>query len=459
MSQGPVQLPQPGELFLERYEVIEQLGQGAMGAVYRLHHKGLRRDFALKVMLPEFSLNDDYRARFEREARINARLTHPNAVQVYDTGVWRGLLYIIMELLSGGALRERMTDGQPAPLALTLSVGEQLAQVLVAAHAMQLVHRDLKPENLMLEATSTGEPRLVVVDFGLAFIADASDLRRMTQVEGRITGTPMYLSPEQASGSRDIGPATDLYAMGVILYELMTGLPPFDAPTVMEILTRHLFVPPTPPSQLAPNATIPPALEVLVMQLLHKEAARRPSADDALRAMHELIASPDDTGRSVQVLQSRAQRMVEGQTRREAPSRDRDLALLNTEEGLVPTAPHRPVTSRQVAILGELSVLGQLPDADMMIALGACGIRARAIERVEQASVGAVVFAPVASAAQLEAMVEAGYAVMAGVFPQDLDRITALARAGVMETVTLPIDHAELVRKTQRALRKAKRRR
>ena len=452
-----MRMPIPGDLILDRYEIISLIGQGAMGCVYHVRHRALGSSFAVKVLQPQYTLIEDYRHRFLREARINAQLRHPHAVQVYDVGQWQGWLYIVMEYLTGRPLRDHMTDGVALDWVMTMTVARQLASVLVAAHDISLVHRDLKPENIMVEYDEQGQQRMVVVDFGLAFIEQSEDLSRMTRDRGAISGTPAYLSPEQAMGG-EVGPAADVYSMGCILYELLTGHAPFEAPSVMEIITRHMFVPPSPLRQINPGLTAPPAMEQLVLRMLSKDPGQRPDAPQVQARLEDLWAMPDHQGRGRQAaaVLSRAQRMVEGVTLKVAP-----LDAVEAVQTLDWTAEHSralsAVTAPQLGTRVAFYQRSPLPET-LIIALASNELLPLHAPTLEQCRGAAVIVAPLAEPSALDAL----KAIAPVIVPSpagDMERIQALLRAGADEVVAWPMDDVqELARKIQRVLRKSQRR-
>jgi serine/threonine protein kinase len=227
------------------YEVLEEIGRGAMGVVYKARQLSLNRLVALKMIVAGGHTSADEVARFRAEADAVARLQHPNIVQIYEVGEHDGLPYFSLELCPGGSLDRRL-QGTPRPPAEAARLVQTLAAAVDAAHQSRLVHRDLKPANLLL---TDGGPQAVVkiADFGLAKrLGEAGQT-----LSGAIVGTPSYMAPEQAGGrSRDVGPAADIYALGAILYELLTGRPPFKAPSALDTLLQVVADDPVPPRQL-----------------------------------------------------------------------------------------------------------------------------------------------------------------------------------------------------------------
>jgi formylglycine-generating enzyme required for sulfatase activity/predicted Ser/Thr protein kinase len=249
-----------------RYRVKKKLGGGGMGTVYLVENTELQRDEALKV--PRFGADDDpeARERFLREARAAARLEHPNLCPVYHVGVQDGVHFLTMRYLRGKPLSDYTHQPQPPRTAVEIAL--QLAQALEYAHGQGVIHRDLKPSNVLMCA-GVGP---VVLDFGLAKELRQSE-RKLTQ-SGQILGTPAYMPPEQVQGQLDrIGPASDVYSLGVILYELLTGHEPFEGLSVAEVLVKVLYAEPLPPSALCPGLS--PVLGAICLKALAKAPEQR----------------------------------------------------------------------------------------------------------------------------------------------------------------------------------------
>jgi Protein kinase domain/Protein of unknown function (DUF1559) len=247
------------------YEILGELGRGGMGVVYRARHLGLNRIVALKMILAGGHAGPDELTRFRGEAEAVARLNHPNIVQVHDVGESGGLPYFSLEFVEGGSL-DRKLNGTPLAADEAAKLVETLARAMAAAHAAGLVHRDLKPANVLL--TGDGTPK--VTDFGLAKKLDTAG----QTASGAVMGTPSYMAPEQAGGkSAEIGPGCDVYALGAILYECLTGRPPFKAATPLDTMMQVVSAEPVPPTQLQPS--LPRDLETICLKCLQKEPARR----------------------------------------------------------------------------------------------------------------------------------------------------------------------------------------
>jgi WD40 repeat protein len=248
------------------YEILGELGRGGMGVVYKARQLRLNRLVALKILRATPDVAPDQHARFVVEGEALARLQHPNVVQIYDVGFYQQQLYFALELVEGGSLAEKLA-GQPMPVREAAALLACLAEAMHDTHARGILHRDLKPGNVLL--TPNGVPK--VTDFGLAKTVDV-DLK-LTRT-GDLLGTPAYMAPEQALGQRSrIGPWTDIYALGVILYEVLTGRPPFLAATYQELLQQVTWHEPVSPRQLQPQ--VPRDLETICLKCLQKEPSKR----------------------------------------------------------------------------------------------------------------------------------------------------------------------------------------
>ncbi|MCB9630269.1 MAG: serine/threonine protein kinase [Sandaracinaceae bacterium] len=429
----------PGDVVAERFEIKRLLGEGGMGAVYLATQTQLRRDVALKVILPEHAARKGARSRFEREARVASALRHPNAVEIYDFGEHQGSLYMAMELLEGQTLRASVDlDLPPLAVPRALRYARQVADVLAAAARIGLVHRDLKPENIMIERKADGEERVVVVDFGLAFMADQGDMGRLTR-EGVVTGTPDYMSPEQARGI-EVTPATDVYALGCILYEMLTANPPFSGDTAI-LISRHLFVAPTPIRDAYPDVAVPGALDDLILRMLDKTPEARPSAQSVRDALVVVDPAAPERHGSTQGgrLLGRAARMVS-----KAPVSTHAPTIASTEDVVIPG--HGSTGGLDVAYIGPV-------DDALSLALAANGLYLRPHDN----SPANAVYAPGMSAAEVQLLSRAGVPVLTDAPRGDMDRLSQLLRAGAADVVVTPCDPDEVARKLARAIRKSER--
>jgi hypothetical protein len=249
----------------DRYDVVRPLGSGGMGEVFLARDRVLGRDVALKVLRKQFAGDEEFAERFKREAMSAASLSHSNIVQVYDRGeTEEGSSYIAMEYVPGGTLKEKITGEGPLVAADAAALGAQVAEALGAAHERGLVHRDIKPQNVLLTATG----RAKVADFGIARAGSSATISRT----GSVMGTAGYMSPEQALG-KPATPKSDLYSLGVVLYEALTGELPFTADNPIAVSMKHVNEPLRPPIELDPS--IPDGMNALVTKLLEKDPEDR----------------------------------------------------------------------------------------------------------------------------------------------------------------------------------------
>jgi eukaryotic-like serine/threonine-protein kinase len=285
-----------------RYRILTKLGEGGMGAVYRGEQISLKRAVAVKLLRSELSANQTLLKRFNAEAEAVAKLSHPNTVNIYDFGQDAdGSLFIAMEFIEGRSLRSAIQTEGPFSPGRAFHVAQQVAASLSDAHAHAIVHRDLKPDNVMLQTRGRQADVVRVLDFGIAKLRDDSRATQqaMTQA-GDMLGTPQYMAPEQIRGETIDG-RTDVYALGCMLYEMLTARLPFEAPTIMAMLTKHLTEQPVPPSLRRPDLGLSPAVDQLVLCAMAKEPAARPASMDQLGEMiaaliSTLPASPNRSG-------------------------------------------------------------------------------------------------------------------------------------------------------------------
>jgi serine/threonine-protein kinase len=258
-----------------RYRAQRRLGSGGMAEVWCAEDEVLGRRVALKLMGGRFAESPEFRERFRREAQAAAGLAHPNIVGIFDRSEWDGTPYIAMELVDGKTLKELVLERGPLPPEIAVDLTEQILRALGYAHRRGIVHRDIKPQNVIIDR----EGQAKVADFGIARAGDTSE---MTQT-GAIVGTVQYLSPEQAEG-HPVDRRADLYSVGIVLYELLTGQVPFDGEAPISIAIKQINERPVPPRQLEPR--IPPALEAVVLRALEKDPARRfQTAEEFLAAL------------------------------------------------------------------------------------------------------------------------------------------------------------------------------
>jgi serine/threonine-protein kinase len=226
-----------GQVLLGKYIVLGGLGAGSMGTVYEAENLSVGRHVALKILNPQFASNHEAALRFQREARAAAKIGHPNIVDILDMGrTDEGLPFIVMEFLEGRDLYNVLSDGVPLILARAVDIAIQVLEALGAAHAAGIVHRDIKPENVFLTQRGSRSEFVKLLDFGIAKFQDASEGSRRMTVDGTTLGTPMYMSPEQARGRPDIDARTDIYSVGVLLFEMLSGRPPYPGDNYNQII-------------------------------------------------------------------------------------------------------------------------------------------------------------------------------------------------------------------------------
>ncbi len=265
-------------LFDGRYRIQRKLGAGGMADVYLAEDQELGRRVAIKILNGRHANDDQFIERFRREAKNAAALNHPNIVSIYDRGNAEDTYYIAMEFLDGRTLKELIVGRGSAPINVAIEYARQILSALRFAHRHGIVHRDIKPHNVLVD----GEGRVKVTDFGIA----RAGTSQMTET-GSIVGTAQYLSPEQARGG-EVDPRSDLYSLGIVLYELLTGKTPFEGETPVEIAMKHLSTAPKPPSKLRPD--IPPELDMVVLRALAKSPDDRYQSADEMEADLERVA-------------------------------------------------------------------------------------------------------------------------------------------------------------------------
>ncbi len=266
------------------YRITKLLGEGGMGAVYLAEHPGIGRKAAVKVLHPDLTRHTDIATRFFNEARAANAIHHPGIVEVLDFGTLpTGVSYIVMEYLEGDSLAKRLRTGGRMPMATALEYTRQAAAALGAAHDAGIVHRDLKPDNLYVvpDPRNPGREMIKVLDFGIAKLgAGPTNPGSVKTRTGTIMGTPVYMSPEQCRGTKEVDHRTDIYALGIILYEMLCGTPPFVSEGHGELIHLHISAPPPPPRSR--NPAIPERLEATVLRALAKDPAQRFQTMDEL---------------------------------------------------------------------------------------------------------------------------------------------------------------------------------
>lgn len=248
----------------DRYTILERIGGGGMADVYRAHDKLLDRSVAVKVLRSQFTDDEEFVSRFRREAQAAARLSHPNIVNIYDVGLDEQAYYIIMEYISGETLKDKIERESPLPVETAVRIAIEIAEALEHAHQNNLVHCDIKPHNILV----TRSGRIKVTDFGIARAVTSSTMTN----SGTIIGSVHYFSPEQAKGTA-VGAKSDIYSLGIVLYEMLTGHVPFTGESPISIALKHLQEEPRAPRELNPE--IPPLIEAIIVKAMHKDPAAR----------------------------------------------------------------------------------------------------------------------------------------------------------------------------------------
>ena len=261
----------------EAYTIEGEIGRGGMGVVYRARDERLHRRVAIKVLPPELAYQKDIRERFAREAQTAARLSHPHIVPIHDVGDKAGLVYFVMGYVEGESLGARIKRRGKLPPDEARRIMKETADALSAAHSLSIIHRDIKPDNILLEGT---RGRVMVTDFGIAKAASATSSATLTGI-GVAIGTPQFMSPEQAAGEREIDGRSDVYSLGVVSYQMLTGELPFNAPTVAGILMKQITEP--APVLHTTRSDIPEDLSLAVARCLEKDPENRWPTADALR--------------------------------------------------------------------------------------------------------------------------------------------------------------------------------
>ena len=350
-SDSPPEGPDPliGTLVAEKFEILEQLGEGAMGRIYRARHLALDRMVAIKVLHKHLGGEDRVAKRFHREAKAASRLSHPNSVQIIDFGrTPDGLLYIAMELLEGEDLQTVLDHDHPLS---PERIGHILVPALRAveeAHRAGVIHRDFKPDNIILWDDRGGREHVKVCDFGIAKVLDSREGSSIT-VDGFVCGTPQYMAPEQARGD-DIDHRVDVYAAGVVLYQMLVGKVPFGGDTALGIITKHLTDTAVPPHVRAPELGIPLVLEDIAKKAMSKDPAERfQSAGELADAIEIAVKSLGDDARA---------RLGSGTFNAERTKRERRPGDTTAKTAIVPSEPSTiPSEGRNAAIAAAVVIV------------------------------------------------------------------------------------------------------
>jgi len=308
LSGAPRGDPLLGRTIKGRYRIVSRLGDGGMGAVYRAEQLSVGRTVALKVLHREFARDEEFVHRFHQEARLAAGLNHPRLTTVFDFDQSEdGSLFIVMEYLEGTRLSDLIQSSSPLEIARAVRLAIQIGEGIEAAHAAGVIHRDIKPQNIMVRAPGDD---VKLMDFGIARLNDGGDVQ-LTRA-GAMMGTPLYMSPEQIEG-RAVGEKTDIYAFGVVLYEMLSGQTPFSAPTSAAVLAKQLNEAPRPLRAARPD--VPPVLERIVMQALDKDPEyRQERIAEVVRGLRAVAGTaapaPDETYVSTRTIVSGGERTL-----------------------------------------------------------------------------------------------------------------------------------------------------
>ncbi|MFU8806280.1 MAG: serine/threonine protein kinase, partial [Bradymonadaceae bacterium] len=291
---GGAKDPVLGTLVADKYVILGLIGEGGMGAVYRALQLPVEREVAFKVLRTELQDSDKVRDRFIQEARAVSRLSHPNIITLHDFGFENDVHpYMVMEYAPGVSLTKWLRRDD-LTLERIVHVGRQILSALTDAHIEGIVHRDLKPENMIVSSKGSDDDFIKVLDFGIARLINKEATQGLTR-EGEVFGTPHYMAPEQAQGHKDIGPPADVYSLGIMLYEMLCGEPPFEAPAPLSVLFMHINEP-LPTMKPRPGITIPHELHEIVKRATAKDARDRyQNASEMLAAMNSAFSSGSST--------------------------------------------------------------------------------------------------------------------------------------------------------------------
>lgn len=285
------------EILADRYELLERIGDGGMASVYRAHDQLLDRYVAVKILHPQFANDEEFIIRFKKEAQGAAKLSHINIVNIYDVGEWQEKHFIVMEYVEGETLKNKIQTEGKLSIRDTLNISVQIGAALEHAHAHNLIHCDIKPHNILLKPNG----QVKVADFGIARAASSSTMT----YSGNVVGSVHYISPEQAQGNA-ITPKSDIYSLGVVIYEMLTGQVPFKGENVVSIALKHLQEMPVPIHELRPD--VPPVVEAIVLKAMEKDPQKRFTSSqfiaDVRKAQKQLFADPstDDDPYATKIL-------------------------------------------------------------------------------------------------------------------------------------------------------------
>lgn len=324
-----------------RYRLLEKIGQGGMGAVYKGQHIKMNRLTAIKILTSELANNEEFIARFQREAEMASQIDHPNAVAIYDFGEAEdGLIYLAMEFVNGKPLSAILRKEGTFALDRVVRIAKQAADALGAAHNLGIIHRDFKPDNIMI-CDKPGRPDWVeVVDFGIAKRAVASTQQLGLTQAGFVLGTPLYMSPEQVAGE-ELDPRSDLYSLALVVYEMLTCALPFDGGSTQSQMVKRLLEPPKPLHLIRPQLALPPAVESVILHALARKPEDRHASTKLFAEALERAARSEPTTNP----QGRA---VTGA--RQAPAKPANPRPVDNRPNQIPHTPsHQPIMPPMLA--------------------------------------------------------------------------------------------------------------
>jgi eukaryotic-like serine/threonine-protein kinase len=340
---------QPGLIVDGKYKLERKIGRGGMGTVFRAKHIQMDSLVAVKLLRRDLVSNQNAIERFRREALAAARIRHPNAIIVTDFGVTEDHVYLVMEYLEGQDLRKRLRQTKTLSVEEAVRIVVQVCAAVDLAHRRDLIHRDIKPDNILLVSDEeTGGEQVKVLDFGIAKLRSSGDLATLTE-RGAMIGTPYYMSPEQCRGE-SLDPRSDIYSIGILLYEMLTGVWPFRGDNPFVVGMKHQMEAPRPPRELSP--TIPPAIEALILKALEKDPAARPASARELAT--ELLAACEGAGATGEIT-----RRFAGPSDRAADTPDAEITASTVTVGArTEVYPSHP----DMTLLDESASPGDAPD-------------------------------------------------------------------------------------------------